>query len=184
MASGFGRPAFAGSPRCIQSRSAPTDQVRRNRKGGRQIALRDKKSLPRGPESSRHPANPGVSFRPDWPRQGRERHGADGRKCPRRRSGSFAPITCTRSRPCRPAMSGPTPGQRQRARAASHQPFAIYSSTFFASTSSGTLPPSTTTLSKSLRSYFAPSAACARPRWRTISLCPTLYPHACPTQLQ
>src|SRR3546814_13982005 len=58
-----------------------------------------------------------------------------------------------------------------------------YSSTFFASTSSGTLPPLTTMSLKSRRSYLAPSAFCASPRWRTISLCPTLYPHACPPPL-
>src|SRR3546814_2761742 len=44
-----------------------------------------------------------------------------------------------------------------------------YYSTFFASTSSGTLPPLTTMSLKSRRSYLAPSAFCASPRWRTIS---------------
>src|SRR6059036_2327394 len=39
--------------------------------------------------------------------------------------------------------------------------FRMYSSTFFASTSSGTLPPSTTVSLKAFRSNFGPSAFCA-----------------------
>src|SRR3546814_2666301 len=59
-----------------------------------------------------------------------------------------------------------------------------YSSTFFASTSSGTLPPLTTMSLKSRRSYLAPSAFCASPRWRTISLCPTLRSEEHTSELQ
>ena len=45
---------------------------------------------------------------------------------------------------------------------------AIYSSMFLASTSIGTLPPSTTASSNALRSYFGPSSAFARSRKRLI----------------
>jgi hypothetical protein len=49
-----------------------------------------------------------------------------------------------------------------------------YSPTFVPSTSSGTLPPSTTTSSNAFKSYVDPSAAFALSRWRLISLWPTL----------
>ena len=65
------------------------------------------------------------------------------------------------------------PGARRRSALADHA-LLMYSSTFFASTSSGTLPPSTTVSLNALRSNFAPSAAFARSRCRLISLWPTL----------
>lgn len=49
-----------------------------------------------------------------------------------------------------------------------------YSSTFFPSTSSGTLPPRTTVSLNAFRSNRLPSAAFALSRWRLISLWPTL----------
>ena len=48
------------------------------------------------------------------------------------------------------------------------------SSTFLASTSSGTFPPSTRVSLKAFPSNFAPSAVLALSRWRLISLCPSL----------
>jgi hypothetical protein len=89
----------------------------------------------------------------------------------------------------RPVLSATARRSRERARARrasfhvaciarlrSNQSLLIlmYSSTFCASTSSGTLPPRTRMSSKALRSYRDPSAACARARCRFISLCPTL----------
>ena len=52
--------------------------------------------------------------------------------------------------------------------------FRTYSSTFLASTSSGTLPPSTTVSLNAFTSNFAPSAVIALSRCRLISLWPTL----------
>ena len=50
----------------------------------------------------------------------------------------------------------------------------VYSSTFFASTSSGTLPPSTRVSLNALTSYFAVSVFIALSRCRRISVWPTL----------
>ena len=50
----------------------------------------------------------------------------------------------------------------------------IYSSTFLASTSSGTFPPRTTVSLNPLSRNLDPSAVLALSRWRLISLWPTL----------